>query len=147
MSIFRFEIKLSRGYVANVDADDFDRLSKIKWYAHGKKRIYARSRTHGFMHHHILPPKEGFLPDHISNDSLNNSKLNLRYATSSQNKLNGGPYLIDGKTSQFRGVHKRKTGWMARITVDHKTVSLGTFRTEQEAACAYEARRGEVIAS
>jgi hypothetical protein len=147
MPTCRSEIKLSRGYVAIVDADDFDRLSKIKWYAHGKKRIYARSITHGFLHHHILPPKEGWLPDHIDNNSLNNSKANLRYATASQNKLNGGPYSFDGKTSQFRGVTKRKSGWMARITINKKSKSLGIFRTEHEAAQAYEARRGEVIAS
>lgn len=56
-----------------------------------------------------------------------------------------GAYQRDGQTSQYRGVHKRKTGWMARITINQQTKSLGTFRTDVEAHLAYEAARSRIV--
>jgi hypothetical protein len=141
------EIKLTHGFAAIVDIDDHDRLSKIKWYAHKSHDgiVYARSGPHGFMHHHVLPPKSGFIPDHIDGNGLNNCKSNLRYLTQSQNKLNGRPYRLEDKTSRYRGVSKRQTGWMARITFRRKTKSLGVFRTELEAAQRYETVRALLV--
>ena len=139
------KIALTRGFFAVVDNDDCERLSRIKFYAHGKSRIYARSLTHGFLHHHILCKMPGLVVDHIDGDSLNNCRANLRYLTTSQNKFNAGAYRRPDQTSAYRGVAKRKTGWMARITVNQKTVSLGTFKTETEAAQAYEARRRQIV--
>lgn len=140
------KISLSRGFFATVDDEDFGALSRIKWYAHGHgKWVYARSITHGFMHHHILPKIEGFVTDHINNDSLNNTRANLRYLTQSQNKFNGPAYNINDKKSLFRGVHKTKYGWMARITINQKTLCLGTFKTEKEAARMYNASRLQVV--
>lgn len=139
------KIELTRGFAAIVDEEDFERLNALRWYAHGTSRIYARSLTYGFLHHHILPKSPSLVVDHIDGNSLNNTRRNLRYLTNSQNKFNAGAYQRDGQTSQYRGVHKRKTGWMARITINQQTKSLGTFRTEVEAHLAYEAARSRIV--
>lgn len=139
------KIELTRGFFATVDEDNFERLNAMRWYAHGTTRIYARGIPHGFLHHHVLPKKEGFVVDHIDGNSLNNTRWNLRYLTQSQNKFNSGAYQRDGQTSQYRGVHKRKSGWMARITINQRTRSLGTFKTEIEAHLAYEAARSLIV--
>ncbi len=41
------------------------------------------------------------------------------------------------KTSKFRGVSKRGNGWEASTEVDGKSIYLGVYRTELEAAKAY----------
>jgi hypothetical protein len=139
-------IKLTRGFVTKVDDEDFDRLSKIKWYANvsgtsKKKTIYAYNWGIGFLHHQILPAKDGFDIDHINQDSLDNRRSNLRYLTHPQNLLNSPALNIEGQTSKFRGVHKTKTGWRARIKINGKSKSLGTYSNEDEAAQAYEKAR------
>lgn len=44
------------------------------------------------------------------------------------------------KTSQYKGVSKRKdrSRWYAKILVKEQQISLGTFKTEEEAAKAYD---------
>ena len=45
-----------------------------------------------YLHHAILPPKRGYVIDHINGDRLDNRKNNLRYLTYRQNAINSKPY-------------------------------------------------------
>ena len=75
--------------------------------------------------------------DHIDGDRSNNRWANLREATHSQNKQNTG--RRGHNTAGFRGVyHHRDGGWVARIKIGEKRVSLGYFATPEEASRAYE---------
>lgn len=47
------------------------------------------------------------------------------------------PTVHTAKSSQFRGVSKRANGWEASTEVDGKSVYLGTYATEADAARAY----------
>ncbi len=47
------------------------------------------------------------------------------------------PTVHTAKSSKFRGVSKRAHGWEAATEVDGKSVYLGSFATEQDAARAY----------
>lgn len=47
------------------------------------------------------------------------------------------------KTSQYRGVSRGGDGWLTRIEVEGKTLRLGSFETEEEAARAYDAAARE----
>lgn len=73
--------------------------------------------------------------DHINRDPLDNRKSNLRICTHSQNCMNR---IIVGK-SGFRGVVVNGSGWAAHIKINRKTQHLGTYRTKEDAARAYDA--------
>jgi hypothetical protein len=97
-------IELTKGFHALVDADDFERLNKYKWYATinpdgrpGKNsvmKVYARRttkrKTSIYMHREILGCRGRHdIGDHINGYDLDNRKENLRitdYSTNVSNK-------------------------------------------------------------
>lgn len=141
------EIRLTRNKMAIVDDQDFDRLTRISWYAQpvGKK-FYAMNRGNPrkkgsatSMHRLILEAPKGIEVDHINGDSLDNRRENLRLCTSRQNKRNRG--MMPSNTSGFKGVYfqNNRKKWRAMIrTGNGKKTALGTFLTAQEAHQAYK---------
>lgn len=75
--------------------------------------------------------------DHIDRNGHNNAIANLRLATQSQNKANVGSR--PNSRSRFKGVYRNGDRWVSQITVNKKGKSLGSYRTEEEAARAYDA--------
>ncbi len=143
------KIKLTQGYTAIVDDEDGD-LADYKWCVKVKgngRRIYAVShmgqgKKMAWLHRVILermtqrPFPVGMESDHANGNTLDNRRHNLRIATRSQNKMNSKRRA--SATTRFRGVSRNgKNGWMARIGDGGKTIYLGTFRNEEEAARAY----------
>lgn len=82
---------------------------------------------------------EGQLVDHINHNGLDNRKANLRLATAAQNARNRQK-CKSKKTSKYKGVcwHKRDKKWTGRILVNSKSIALGYFEDEKEAARAYD---------
>jgi hypothetical protein len=78
--------------------------------------------------------------DHIDCDKTNNRIANLRDATNTQNKRNTG--LSKNNTSGIKGVGvnpcSRKNPWRAQIEINNKCINLGSYKTKEEAALAYE---------
>jgi hypothetical protein len=72
--------------------------------------------------------------DHINNNPLDNRLLNLQIVThrvnSSKDKSN--------KTSTFTGVVKIGSKFISTLTINRRTVNLGTFETEEEASNYYQ---------
>ena len=136
------EIKLTQGQVALVDDEDYDFLNQWKWYAHkGRKDglFYAGKRNNGdikqiWMHRLIMNTSRGLTVDHIDHNGLNNQKCNLRNCSMSQNKMNVTPIGL----SKFLGVHPRNDKYVAQIKVNGKKIYIGTFKTEEDAAHAYD---------
>jgi len=88
-------IILSNGMIATVDAADYPRLSRHRWYAnrHGRS-VYACTKIRGkpaYMHHLVLRPTRGHVIDHMDRNGLNNRSSNLRETTMRQNLLNRRP--------------------------------------------------------
>lgn len=135
------EIKLSQGKVAIVDDEDYERISKRKWFFHaatGYAMGYVtqgRGRSPVYLHRIILNAAKGDYVDHRSRDKLDNRHSNIRICTQTQNILNS-PNVGSGKwTSKYRGVSALRYKWKAAFC----NRTLGHFYSEIEAAQAYDA--------
>lgn len=144
-------IPLTQKKFAIVDADDYEYLSQFKWffhkggisktgafygYAERKQRIGGKD-TAIRMHRVINKTPDGLYTDHVNGNTLDNRKINLRTATSTQNQMNRKS--AEGSSSRFKGVHWNKTNkhWQARLKADGKERTIGTFKSEIDAAKAY----------
>lgn len=144
------EIVLTQGKVALVDDEDFERLNQYKWTAvkskagwYAQRKLKVKNKN-GYlikikMHRQILGlgtlKEDKILVDHKDHNGLNNQKSNLRQATSLQNGANCRN-RTDG-LSKYKGVNLRGATWVARIGVNNQRIYLGSYKTEREAALAY----------
>jgi hypothetical protein len=139
------EIKLTQGQVALVDDEDFDRVNQYKWYAHwipSTRSFYAKYKNIA-MARFIINCPEDLRVDHKDHDTLNNQKFNLRACTIRQNGQNSR--RRSNCTSKYKGVSWRRdrTKWQAYIQTENifgrsMRMHLGCFKTEKEAAQAYD---------
>jgi len=97
------------------------------------------------MHRAIMNPPDGTVVDHINRNSLNNRRCNLRICTQKENLRNGRPSRRS--TSRFKGVYfdKQTRKWIAKIGYNGKTIHLGSFEDEVEAAKAYDRKAYELF--
>lgn len=135
------EIQLTQGKVALVDDADFELVAAHKWNAAKRKNSwYAQSYAGGdkriHMHRLIMDFPEMEV-DHINGNGLDNRRENLRLATRTQNNRNNRGHVA--ATSRFKGVSwsVERQKWFACIGVDGKTIPLGRYADEKEAAQAY----------
>jgi len=143
------EIKISQNYFALVDDEDFERVIKFNWHVqqgragviYGKRNVQSETGkwTTEFLHRFVLNLLRGDnkIVDHINRDGLDCRKCNLRIVTVS---LNGHNTLgRNNKTSKFKGVSlcKRAKPWVAQIGKGEIKRNLGRYKTELEAAQAY----------
>lgn len=142
-------IPLSQGRFALVDEDVVERVNQKFWSAFVNKKnnvCYAlfrdqKSQKTIFLHNWITQVPEGMVVDHINGDGLDCRKINMRICLPAENKRNNGKW--SSKTSsRFKGVHyapRYRLKWAAAIGANRKTIHLGNFKTEIEAARAYDA--------
>jgi len=134
------EIPLTQGKVALVDDDDFEELSKHKWYPNTRGYAWANIRGKNTLMHRLLMGDIGKRQvDHINGNKLDNRKSNIRPCTQSENNANTGKNKKN--TSGYRGVIYRKDIclWRAYLGLNGERISLGHYETPQAAARAYYA--------
>jgi hypothetical protein len=87
----------------------------------------------------IMRPPKGMVVDHIDGNGLNNRRSNLRICTRAENNRNRRP--TPGGSSRFRGVYRCRVAdrWIANLSVNNRTVYVGLFADEVEAALARDA--------
>lgn len=132
-------IRLTTGETTIVDDDDYDRLiSLTNWNAITGYACHGTGKNMVFMHHLVLGRMDGKQVDHINHNTLDNRKTNLRVVTPSQNQFNRRK-VKPNSASRFKGVsyHEGTGKWRARIFLNGKSKHLGLFRTQEEAAIAY----------
>ena len=122
-----------------LDADDFDTYkdskTHINRYSNGDK--YLKIKHDGkweAFHRVIMSAQSGQIVDHVNNDTMDNRKSNLRFATKQQNAFNHKVFV--NNTSGISGVNKRNNKWNAEIMHSYRHYSLGCFDTKDEAITA-----------
>jgi hypothetical protein len=141
------KIPLTQGQFALVDDEDYEELSKLKWYAAWSNSIGAfyacrevrcehtkNGYTHQYMHRRILGLKRGdrLEADHLNHNTLDNRRMNLTVANSRTNKHN-----LQKQSSYGPGVTSSGNGFRCRIYHGGKKVGLGTYSTPEEAREVY----------
>lgn len=142
-------IPLTKGQVAFVDDEDFERISKFSWYY--SKNGYAATKPYRsgkaiYMHREVMNAPDGTEVDHRNTArKLYNCKENLRICSHSQNGANRPKQT--NNTSGYKGVfsHKKTIKWRAQIRKDRKSYHLGLFDTTVEAAIAYNEKAKELF--
>jgi len=110
----------------SIDKDDYEKIKDYKWYLNGDGYATTRIKEKILFLHHVIKPRHEVLDtDHKDNDTLNNRKNNLRYATRSQNNMN----------KKVKGYHWYAVGkeWQVEIMVGRKRIYLGRFKKEEDA--------------
>lgn len=161
------EIILTQNQVALVDDEDYEFLNQWKWQAwvtesgnwyasrgqiKGEYTRYINRKTIK-MHRLIMNAPDGVEVDHWDNNSLNNQKSNLRLSTKNQNQHNQRIRSSLNKASQFKGVNllkcKKKNKiyeyWVSYLRLNNKPIYLGSFKSEIEAAKAYDSKATELF--
>lgn len=141
-------IPLTQGKFCLVSDDDYEELSKYKWYYKTwKGREYAErvinlggKFKNTPMHRIIVGAKPGEEVDHRDGNGLNNCRENLRVCTHLENIRNQKKRI--NNTSGYKGVifEKQQTHkpWRARIKIRGKDIHLGLFARKEDAAKAYD---------
>jgi len=144
------EIPLTKGKIALIDDEDYEKVSRHKWHICKSKwgQIYAVTDTKTdtgrkikkAMHRLILDVNISFhilQIDHISGDGLDNRRFNLRICTPFQNA--GNQKISKNNTSGYKGVGWDivKKMWRSCIKINGKTLHLGYFRNKIDAAITY----------
>jgi hypothetical protein len=139
-------IPLTKGMFAIVDPEDFERLSKYRWHVtkngstfYAKRNAPTRKTTAPiYMHRCLIKVPPGHVVDHINHNGLDNRRANLRPASRAQN--NRYSKKRKNTRSKYKGVsfYSREKQFVAKITTDGNTVTLGYFNDEVLAAKAYD---------
>jgi hypothetical protein len=138
------EISLTRGYVALVSPEDYDRVSAHKWTAMPcGNLVYARRTVRGddgrchtiLLHRSIVDAVAGEKIDHWDRDGLNCRRYNLRSATTQQNNFNR--VFSKPPMHGYLGVSSQTPGrFRGSVSIGNKTHYTKTFPTAIQAAHA-----------
>lgn len=130
----------THGLVAIVDDEDYEMAMQYRWHAtkpgRNCKTWYAKSGRH-LLHRLVMNAhhSDGREVDHRNRNGLDCQKSNLRFATSSQNKIN---VLPRGK-SGLKGVRFKSGKWEVSIRPAGRPKRyLGRYSTAEEAARVYD---------
>lgn len=138
------EIRLTQGYHALVDDEDYDIVNQHNWRVNEHRKhpikyaIASIDKQQVSLHRFLMNPPEDREVDHVNGDGLDNRRSNLRIVTHRENQQN----LHRKSSSKYPGVSwvaKRKQ-WRSGIHYKGKEIFLGSFNKseEKEAAKLYD---------
>lgn len=135
------KIKLTQRKYALIDDDDYEAISKRKWFARKTGGTYYALTDVTYMHRVILQAKKGDMIDHINGNGLDNRKSNLRFTDKSLNGHNTRAKrrrTTLGVQYKFHpdGSIKNKPFW-AYFVHQRKQISIGYYKTKLGARRAY----------
>jgi hypothetical protein len=139
-------LQLTRGYNTLIDETDFADVGRYKWHFRGQPgNGYA---TRGIqigkckqkcvrLHRVLMDAPCDRKVDHKNGDAFDNRRSNLRIVTQKQNARNIRKAI---GISRFKGVNFniQRRHWRSIIHTDNGPLYLGSFKTQEEAARAYD---------
>lgn len=139
-------IQLSQGQVSVISLEDFNRANELRgsWYARyhkSTKSYYAVGKIKQktvLLHRWIMNiTDKNIYVDHFHHDTLNNTRDNLRPCSYQGNTANSRHQ--SNRSSKYKGVtwDKSRQKWGSKIGVNSKTINIGRFKNELDAAVAY----------
>ncbi len=143
-------IELTQSIHALIDNEDYSLVNQFKWQALQQHRQWTaitgpNKKTNKqllYMHRLIMNAQSEQQVDHKEHHEnyVDNRKKNLRVCTNTQNQYNRRKQLKEA-SSQYKGVSwvANSKKWQAELMVNKKTVYLGLFNDEINAARAYNA--------
>ena len=141
-----FRVALTGGLWTLIDAEDIDRVRCHTWSVFEGRNgiIYAQTmlpriggrKSAVYLHRFILDAPSGMVVDHANHDGLDNRRCNLRLATEAQNSANRRSSRWEN--GHYKGAYRVKHGWRAVIQFHGKSIYIGTYSEEVEAARAYD---------
>lgn len=103
-------IKLTKGYFAKVDDEDYKWLNAYKWRATfsgsgagpyavrtGRKIEGAMCGKKIYMHRQIKMPPDKMVVDHLNNNPLDNQRANLEITTTIENNLRNAAFSMQSR--------------------------------------------------
>ena len=139
-----------------IDRADLDLVQQHRWAAYCSNlkapterqdwRVKRGQRIEGkvvqiYLARTLHDAPDHLMVDHISGDTFDNRRVNLRLATNSQNGMNARNTL---NSPYPKGVHAQKRkgkiiGYRAQAHLNSKKLNLGNFKTPELAHKAYKA--------
>lgn len=145
----RAEIRMPGMHSAWISLEDVVAVQSRRWIIHPCPKFdlfYAIGRLPGIKRGHLLHTilmPDVFPIDHVNRDGLDCRRSNLRAATTGQNSWNARKQV--NSKWPYKGISKRKLRWGAMITHRGKEIWLGQYKTQEEAARAYDAKARELF--
>ena len=135
-------VEITDKYKVKIDKKFIKLVKSNNWHSRENScgQVYFDSKL-GRLHRIILNCPSDLVVDHINGDSLDNRKSNLRACTHKENIRNQKKHK-NATHSRYKGVTFRKNlkkkPWESFIYPNGKSLRLGYFSTEVEAAKAYD---------
>lgn len=130
-----------------IDMEDYEKIKNYRWLIHGTK-LYVKTNLNKpkrsqYLHKTVFGEYKKEI-DHINRLPWDNRKSNLREVNRSQNQQNRVSHKET--VSKYKGVTWRihENLWHSRIRFNGKLLHLGYFKTEKDAAIAYNKKASEL---
>ena len=128
----------SKGEPFYFDLEDYDLIKDYCWRIDNKGYVIANiisNNNQTIALHKLLFPLSIYV-DHKNHQRCDNRKINLRVVTPSQNCMN--KIIRSDNTSGITGVswNCKNNKWLAKITIDYKTIYLGYYGNFEDAVKA-----------
>lgn len=136
------------GIKFKIDIKHLDKIKDYNWYLSDNGYLVTMINGKIIKLHRLITDCENdMIVDHKNHDLMDNRDENLRvcnYENNNRNRINQSK----GYSSKFKGVKLDKRNnkrWICRISLNNKSIHIGTYGTEIEAAGAYNEKAQELF--